>query len=73
MPPRTTSPASSRSAKDYKSSVKPIWCPGCGHFGVQAALFRALEHLDLPPEQVAVISGIGHFGHRLFLALTGLY
>ena len=46
-------------AKDYKSDVKPIWCPGCGHFGVQAALFRALAHLDLPPEQVAVISGIG--------------
>ncbi len=46
-------------AKDYKSNVKPIWCPGCGHFGVQSALFRALEHLDLPPEQVAVISGIG--------------
>ena len=46
-------------AKDYKSEVKPIWCPGCGHFGVQAALFRALAQLDLPPEQVAVISGIG--------------
>lgn len=46
-------------AKDYKSHVKPIWCPGCGHFGVQAALFRALEHLDLPPEHVAVVSGIG--------------
>ncbi len=49
----------SHSAKDYKSEVKPIWCPGCGHFGVQAALFRALAHLDLPPEQVAIISGIG--------------
>lgn len=46
-------------AKDYKSDVKPIWCPGCGHFGVQSALFRALAHLDLPPEQVAVVSGIG--------------
>ena len=46
-------------AKDYKSDVKPIWCPGCGHFGVQAALFRALAHLDLPPELVAVVSGIG--------------
>ncbi len=46
-------------AKDYKSDVKPIWCPGCGHFGVQAALFRALAQLDLPPEQVAIISGIG--------------
>lgn len=47
------------SAKDYKSELKPIWCPGCGHFGVQAALFRALAHLNRPPEQVAVISGIG--------------
>ena len=46
-------------AKDYKSAVKPVWCPGCGHFGVQAALFRTLAYLDLPPEQVAVISGIG--------------
>ena len=47
------------SVKDYKSDVKPIWCPGCGHFGVQAALFRALAHLDLPPEHVTIISGIG--------------
>jgi 2-oxoglutarate ferredoxin oxidoreductase subunit beta len=46
-------------AKDYKSEIKPIWCPGCGHFGVQAALFRALAQLNLPPEQVAIISGIG--------------
>ncbi len=46
-------------AKHYKSELKPIWCPGCGHFGVQAALFRALAYLNLPPEQVAVVSGIG--------------
>ncbi|HOB60499.1 MAG TPA: 2-oxoacid:ferredoxin oxidoreductase subunit beta [Candidatus Competibacteraceae bacterium] len=50
---------SSLEAKDYKSTVKPIWCPGCGHFGIESALFRALAHLGLPPEQVAVISGIG--------------
>ncbi len=46
-------------AKDYKSAVKPIWCPGCGHFGIQSALFKALAFLNLPPEQVAVVSGIG--------------
>jgi 2-oxoglutarate ferredoxin oxidoreductase subunit beta len=45
--------------KDYKSDIKPVWCPGCGHFGVQTALFKALAHLNLPPEQVAIISGIG--------------
>jgi 2-oxoglutarate ferredoxin oxidoreductase subunit beta len=47
------------SVKDYQSAVKPVWCPGCGHFGAMTALFKALTYLDLPPEQVAVISGIG--------------
>lgn len=46
-------------AKDYKSGVKPIWCPGCGHFAVFAAITRALAYLELPKEQVALISGIG--------------
>lgn len=46
-------------AKDYKSEVKPIWCAGCGHFGVLSAITRALAQLALPPEQVALISGIG--------------
>ena len=48
-----------RKAKEYKSSVKPIWCAGCGHYAVLAALTRALSELNLPPENVAVISGIG--------------
>ncbi|MCG6964974.1 MAG: 2-oxoacid:ferredoxin oxidoreductase subunit beta [Chromatiaceae bacterium] len=46
-------------AKDYKSDIKPIWCPGCGHFAVLAAATKALAHLGLPKEQVALISGIG--------------
>ncbi len=46
-------------AKDYKSGVKPIWCPGCGHFAVLAAITRALAHLELPRERVALVSGIG--------------
>lgn len=52
-----TQPA--RVPKDYKSDLKPVWCPGCGHFGVQAALFRTLAWLALDPDQVAIISGIG--------------
>jgi len=46
-------------ARDYKSSVKPVWCPGCGDFSVLSAMTKALAELQLPPEQVAVISGIG--------------
>ncbi|MCK9987585.1 MAG: 2-oxoglutarate/2-oxoacid ferredoxin oxidoreductase subunit beta [Azoarcus sp.] len=46
-------------AKDYKSAVKPIWCPGCGDYSVLAAITRALASLQLAPENVAVVSGIG--------------
>ncbi len=44
---------------DYRSGVKPIWCPGCGDFAVLSAVMRALAELALPPEQVVVASGIG--------------
>ena len=29
-------------AADYKSDVKPNWCPGCGDFGVLSAFYKAL-------------------------------
>ncbi|MGA2839732.1 MAG: 2-oxoacid:ferredoxin oxidoreductase subunit beta [Steroidobacteraceae bacterium] len=44
---------------DYKSDTKPIWCPGCGDYHVLMALTRALAALGLPPEQIAIVSGIG--------------
>ncbi len=27
---------------DYKTDLKPVWCPGCGDFGVLTALYRAM-------------------------------
>ncbi len=45
--------------KDYKSATKPVWCPGCGDFGVLNALTKTLAGLALAPAQVAVVSGIG--------------
>ena len=44
---------------DYKSAVKPVWCPGCGDHSVLLSFQRALAELGLPPEQVAIVSGIG--------------
>ena len=44
---------------DYKSALKPIWCPGCGDFGVVQALYRALSAVGRPPHEIAFISGIG--------------
>ncbi len=49
-------------ANDYKSDVKPIWCPGCGDFAFLAAFYRTLAELNLPPENVCIASGIGCSG-----------
>ncbi len=46
-------------AKDYKSDLKPIWCPGCGDFGVLQAIYRALAAVGRPPHEIAFVSGIG--------------
>lgn len=51
-----------REAKEFKSDVKPIWCPGCGDFGVLAATYRALAELDLDPDKTVIVSGIGCSG-----------
>lgn len=48
-----------RTAQDYKSSYKPIWCPGCGDYSVLSATTKALAKLGLAPEEVVVVSGIG--------------
>lgn len=51
--------ASDFTPKDFKSQLKPIWCPGCGDFGVLQALYRALAAIGRPPHEIAFISGIG--------------
>jgi 2-oxoglutarate ferredoxin oxidoreductase subunit beta len=45
--------------QDFRSEIKPIWCPGCGHYGVLAAVTRALADLGRPRERIAFVSGIG--------------
>jgi len=46
-------------ARDYKSDIKPVWCPGCGDYTVLLSITKALAELNLSPENVAVVSGIG--------------
>ena len=46
-------------AKDYKSSVKPIWCPGCGHFSVFNAITKAMAALAINKDDTVLVSGIG--------------
>jgi len=44
---------------DFKGKVDPDWCPGCGDFGVLAAVQKALVELQIPNHQVCTVSGIG--------------
>jgi 2-oxoglutarate/2-oxoacid ferredoxin oxidoreductase subunit beta len=44
---------------DFKGRVEPDWCPGCGDYGVLAAVQKALVELQIPQHEVATISGIG--------------
>jgi 2-oxoglutarate ferredoxin oxidoreductase subunit beta len=43
----------------FKSDLKPIWCPGCGDYGVVQALYRALAAIGRAPHEIAFVSGIG--------------
>jgi 2-oxoglutarate ferredoxin oxidoreductase subunit beta len=47
---------------DYKTDEASWWCPGCGDFGVLAALQKALMELGRRPEEVAIVAGIGCSG-----------
>jgi 2-oxoglutarate ferredoxin oxidoreductase subunit beta len=55
----TNGATASMEAKDFKSDLKPIWCPGCGDYGVLQALYRALAAVGRPPHEIAFVSGIG--------------
>ncbi len=54
------------------------WCPGCGNFGILNVVKQALAELNLPPQSLAMVSGIGqaakaphYFDCHLFNGLHG--
>jgi 2-oxoglutarate ferredoxin oxidoreductase subunit beta len=63
---------------NYNTPCFPTWCPGCGNFGIWAALKAALVKLNLAPHQVILVYGIGCSGNfasfirgNIFHALHG--
>jgi 2-oxoglutarate/2-oxoacid ferredoxin oxidoreductase subunit beta len=53
-----------RTLKDYTNTTgKPNWCPGCGNYGIEAALKSAFAKLDLDPDGIAFVGGIGCGGN----------
>ena len=70
MTRRRTTPQTKRKPKDFKSGVKPTWCPGCGDFGVLASLYQAMAKLALDPANTVVVSGIGCSSRLPFFVKT---
>jgi 2-oxoglutarate ferredoxin oxidoreductase subunit beta len=54
-----TGPGPSLPVLVTKSDVKPTWCPGCGDYGVIAAIEMAVKRLQIPSHEVVIVSGIG--------------
>jgi 2-oxoglutarate ferredoxin oxidoreductase subunit beta len=60
LPPEDWFESSQTLQKLRKSKKFPtIWCAGCGIGIVMGALIRAIDHLELDNDQVALVSGIG--------------
>src|SRR6202042_1703643 len=45
--------------KDFKSDQEVRWCPGCGDYAILAAFQSFLPELEIPRENLVMISGIG--------------
>ena len=44
---------------DYKGTIRPTWCRGCGDYGILSALTRALVEHSIAPHELVVVTGIG--------------
>ena len=47
------------SPRDYKNTIVPNWCPGCGDYGIQNAISAVCAKKGWPNESITLISGIG--------------
>lgn len=50
-------------ARDFDTDYSPTWCPGCGDFGIWAALKEALVNLGFKPDGFVIVYGIGCSGN----------
>jgi 2-oxoglutarate/2-oxoacid ferredoxin oxidoreductase subunit beta len=47
----------------FNTSIAPTWCPGCGDYGILAALKQALIKQDIAPHELSVVADIGCSGN----------
>lgn len=55
----TPTPAPAFNIQSYKTDLHPVWCPGCGDFGVLTCIYRAFAAMQIQPQNAAIVSGIG--------------
>ncbi len=51
-----------RKPSDYDTRRWIQWCPGCGNYAILMAFRQVLAELDIPPEKIVVVAGIGCYG-----------
>ncbi len=60
--------------KEFVTTQKPTWCPGCGNFGMWEALKRALSQLGWEKHEFVAFWGIGCHGNGAdFLDVQGFH
>ncbi len=58
----STAVTSELTPQEYKTDEHPIWCPGCGDFGVLSSLYQSLAKLQIQSKDLVVVAGIGCSG-----------
>jgi 2-oxoglutarate ferredoxin oxidoreductase subunit beta len=48
-----------QTTKEFKSDQEVRWCPGCGDYAILAAFQAFLPELEVPRENLVIVSGIG--------------
>lgn len=49
-----------RKTAEFRTRLKPVWCRGCGNFGILSALTKTvLPDLGIPKHKILMVSGIG--------------
>jgi 2-oxoglutarate/2-oxoacid ferredoxin oxidoreductase subunit beta len=55
---------------DFQSDQETRWCPGCGDYAVLAAVQQFMPELEIEPERVVFITGIGCAGRFAYYMNT---
>ena len=50
--------------QDFETHITPTWCPGCGDFGIWTAIKQAMVELNIDPDKLVVVFGIGCAGNQ---------